>query len=86
MKTHPVNVSYLVVGLILLGLSGSWALREAGFVDLGAAPWLLPATLAVAGVVGLIAFASRRLQARRDREAEPGYETGTSNDPEREIQ
>ena len=34
MKTHPLNVSYLVVGLIFLGLAGSWALRESGVIDL----------------------------------------------------
>ena len=31
MKTHPLNVSYLVSGLVYLGSSGSWALLEAGF-------------------------------------------------------
>ena len=27
MKTHPLNVAHLVLGLIFLGFSGSWALR-----------------------------------------------------------
>jgi hypothetical protein len=57
MKTHPLNVSYLVVGLVFLGLAGSWALREAGVIDLGEVRWLLPLTLVVAGVVGLVAVA-----------------------------
>ncbi|HET8716805.1 MAG TPA: hypothetical protein VFM50_03555 [Nocardioidaceae bacterium] len=57
MKTHPLNVSYLVIGLVFLGLAGSWALRESGVIDLGTAQWLLPATLVAAGAVGLIAFA-----------------------------
>ena len=34
-KTHPLNVSYLVVGLVFLGISGSWALRARGAVDGG---------------------------------------------------
>jgi hypothetical protein len=59
MKTHPLNVSYLVVGLVFLGLAGSWALREAGVIDLGEVRWLLPLTLVVAGVVGLAAAAAK---------------------------
>jgi len=64
MKTHPLNVSYLVVGLIFLGLSGSWALRESGVVDLGGAAWLLPMTLVAAGVIGLVAFAAKGISSR----------------------
>ncbi|HET6625635.1 MAG TPA: hypothetical protein VFG63_04545 [Nocardioidaceae bacterium] len=64
MNTHPLNVSYLVVGLIFLGLAGSWALRESGVVDLGEAQWLLPMTLVVAGAVGLVAFAAKGLRGR----------------------
>ncbi len=64
MRTHPLNVSYLVVGLVFLGLSGSWALRESGVVDLGDAEWLLPATLVVAGVIGLVAFAAKGVTGR----------------------
>jgi hypothetical protein len=62
MKTHPLNVSYLVVGLIFLGIAGSWALRESGLVDLGEMQWLLPLTLVVAGSIGLVAFAARGLR------------------------
>ena len=64
MKTHPLNVAYLVVGLIFLGLAGSWALRESGVVDLGEAAWLLPLTLVVAGSIGLIAFAAKGIGGR----------------------
>jgi hypothetical protein len=75
MKTHPLNVSYLVVGLIYLGVAGSWALRESGVVDLGEIQWLLPLTLVVAGLVGLGAAATRSL-GRRDRGEEdlPPYD------------
>lgn len=61
MKTHPLNVSYLVVGLVFLGISGSWALHQIGLVDLGGMHWLLPLLLIVAGVVGLAASAVRGL-------------------------
>jgi len=57
--THPLNVSYLVVGLVFLGLSGSWALRTAGVIDNRDVGWLLPLVLVVAGVVGLAAFATK---------------------------
>jgi hypothetical protein len=59
MKTHPLNVSYLVIGLVFLGVAGSWGLHQIGLVDLGQFRWLLPLTLVVAGVVGLAAFAVR---------------------------
>ncbi len=63
MKTHPLNVSYLVVGLAFLGIAGSWALREGGVID--SVDWLLPLTLVVAGGIGLVAFVAKSL--RRDR-------------------
>jgi hypothetical protein len=68
MKTHPLNVSYLVVGLVFLGLAGSWALREAGVIDLGEVRWLLPLTLVVAGVVGLVAVAAKGRRQHTDPE------------------
>lgn len=66
-RTHPLNVSYLVVGLVFLGLAGSWALRETGVVDLGEVRWLFPLTLVVAGLVGLVALVAKGL-SRRDSE------------------
>lgn len=64
MKTHPLNVSYLVVGLVFLGIAGSWALRETGAIELDAIRWLLPGVLVVAGAVGLLAVAARRVARR----------------------
>jgi len=61
MKTHPLNISYLVVGLVFLGISGSWGLHQLGVVDLAGIHWLLPLILVVAGVIGLAAFAARGL-------------------------
>jgi hypothetical protein len=73
--THPVDVTYLVVGLVFLGIAGAWALRTADIVDTSQLGWLLPLTLVAAGVVGLAASAARgasraRRQAR-DRTAPP---------------
>lgn len=64
MKTHPLNVSYLVVGLVFLGIAGTWALRSAGVVDADQLRWLLPLTLVLAGTVGLVAFAAKGLTGR----------------------
>jgi hypothetical protein len=64
-NTHPLNVSYLVVGLVFLGIAGSWALRQAGFIDLSEVRWLFPATLVAAGLVGVVALAAKGL-SRKD--------------------
>jgi hypothetical protein len=74
MKTHPLNVSYLVVGLVFLGVAGSWALRAAGVVDFGEIQWLLPGTLVLAGTIGLVAFAAKSMTGR----AKTKTETETS--------
>jgi len=60
MRTHPVRVGHLVVGLVFLGLAGSWALLETDLVGLETLAWLAPTTLVVAGVVGLVALFLRR--------------------------
>lgn len=73
MKTHPLNVSHLVIGLVFLGIAGSWALRASDLVGPDAVRWLLPLTLIVAGAVGLVAFAAKGLTGR-DR-AQDTYDT-----------
>jgi hypothetical protein len=70
--THPLNVSYLVVGLVFLGIAGSWALRAAGLVGAGDVRWLLPLVLVASGVVGLLAFAVKGLSAGRRRQPDAG--------------
>lgn len=65
MKTHPLNISSLVVGLIFLGLAGAWALRESGAVDADAARWILPLLLVVAGAVGIGAAGLRNARATK---------------------
>lgn len=61
MRTHALNISYLVIGLVFLGLSGSWLLKETGVVDLGEVRWLFPMTLVLAGAIGLVAVAAKGL-------------------------
>lgn len=68
-RTHPLNVSYLVVGLVFLGVAASWALREAGVVDIAEVKWLFPMTLVVAGGIGLVAMAAKGLR-RSDNQLE----------------
>ncbi len=75
MKTHPLNVSYLVLGLAFLGIAGSWALHQQGVIGSNDVEWLLPLTLVLAGAIGLVAFMARGLGARRTDTASthPGY-------------
>ena len=35
---HPLSISYLVAGLVFLGIAASWALRETGVVEAGGEP------------------------------------------------
>jgi hypothetical protein len=64
-KTHPLNVAYLVVGLVYLGIAGSWALHAGGVIDNAQTGWVLPLVLVLAGVIGLVAFAARAASRRR---------------------
>jgi hypothetical protein len=72
MKTHPLNVSYLVIGLVFLAISGSWALRQVGVIDTEDVAWLGPVALIIAGGVGLVAAIAKG--ARKDRKS--SYDTG----------
>jgi hypothetical protein len=76
-NTHPLNVSYLVVGLVFLGLAASWVLRETGVVDLAEVRWLFPVTLVLAGVVGIVAMTAKGISRadRTDRDEFGYYET-----------
>jgi len=59
MKTHPLNVAHLTIGLILLGISAIWGADAAGWTSLADSAYLFPVLLIGAGVIGLIAFALR---------------------------
>lgn len=80
-RTHPLNVSYLVVGLVFLGVAASWALREAGVVDIAEVKWLFPMTLVVAGGIGLVAMAAKGLR-RSDNQLEQDDAYSTYAAPE----
>jgi len=89
MRTHPLNVSYLVVGLIFVGLAGSWALRQSGVIDFGEVRWMIPATLVLAGAIGLVASAAKgAAKRRRTKEVDdydPYYYDTSYNDSEGEA-
>jgi len=80
MRTHPVTVTYLVLGLSFLGIAGCWALTEAGVVD-ARAGWALPLVLVVAGGVGLVASLARGLHRTQSRAPydEPPSDGDTDN-------
>jgi hypothetical protein len=63
MRTHAVNVTHLVLGLVFLGIAGTWALSAGGVVDLEAR-WLLPMVLVLAGAAGLVAAMARTARRR----------------------
>jgi hypothetical protein len=81
--THPLHVGYLVVGLVFLGIAGSWALRTADLVDARGIGWLLPLMLVTAGAIGLVASTAKG--RRRSRHTDESYiadlEGGDTYDP-----
>jgi hypothetical protein len=81
LKTHPLNVSYLVVGLIFLGVAGFWALRTLGVVDSEDARWLGPLLLVAAGGIGLVGFATKNLGRGHHEEIDPAADDVPAFDP-----
>jgi len=79
-RTHPLNVSYLVVGLVFLGLAGSWALRQTGVVDFAEIRWLFPLTLLGAGLVGIVAMTVKGLSRHDASPAHDSYDTYEGED------
>ncbi len=67
---RSVNIVYLVIGLVFLGLSGTWLLNETGVINPDGFQWLLPAILLGAGLVGLFASLGRGVAGRRGRVVE----------------
>jgi len=66
---RPVNSAYLVLGLVLLGVAGSWLLREVGVLDADGFQWLLPLVLVVAGAAGLLGSLANGVSRRAHRPA-----------------
>jgi hypothetical protein len=67
---RPVNATYLVVGLVFLGLAGAWVLRETGVMDSDGFQWLLPLVLVVAGAAGLVATVAKSMTRNRRSKSE----------------
>ena len=59
--SHPVHVTHLVMGVVLLGLFAVWALRTSGVAHAEDLRWLLPLPLVLAGGAGLVATLPRLL-------------------------
>ena len=64
MTTRTPNIGYLVVGLVFIGLAGTWFLAEVDVIDPSGTRWLLPAVLLGAGLIGLSASLTRGLVRR----------------------
>ncbi len=74
-KTHPVNVAHLVMGLVFLGIAGTWGLGQLGLIDADGEGWTLPLILVVAGGAGLVASLAKSAVRRREEPAsEPAYD------------
>ena len=74
--THPVNVGYLVVGLVFLGIAAVWALQISGVLTAGTLGWLVPAVVMAAGSAGLLATVARgRARRRRETHRDPNEDT-----------
>jgi hypothetical protein len=54
-QSRGTSVPHLVMGLVFLGLAGSWVLHEVGVIESVQVQWLLPLILVVAGAAGLLA-------------------------------
>ena len=82
---HPVNVAHLVMGLVFLGIAGSWGLGQIGVIDAEGGRWLLPAILVLAGGAGLVAAIAKGLSRAKDEAVdrpvdEPGWLVGDEQD------
>lgn len=64
MKTHPVSVTHLVVGVVYVCLALAWALGELGVIGVGSLEWVLPATLIAAGAAGVLASMAKAVRRR----------------------
>lgn len=78
---HPVNVTHLVMGLVFLGIAGSWALRQLGVIGAEGGRWVLPVILVLAGAAGLVAAVARGLSRSRQTAEEP-YADSPDDHPE----
>lgn len=87
---NTVKIPHLVLALLFLGISGSWLLTTAGLLELDHLPYVAPAVLVVAGVLGLVAMvlgarrrdpASGRLETRDERVEPDEQDLGSGYEP-----
>jgi hypothetical protein len=67
---RPLKIGYLVIGLVFIGIAASWGLHANGVLDDNGFQWFVPATLLVAGLVGLFASLGRGVAGRK----KPAYD------------
>jgi len=77
---HPLNVSHLVIGLVLLGVSGLWAADQAGWIS--DYTYVTPVLLVAAGAIGLLAFALRGVFGGTTRQTDNHNDINDINDTE----
>ena len=63
-RTRPLKISYLVIGLVFMGLSLTWLLDETGVIEPDGYEWLVPTILLGAGLIGLFASLGKGLLSR----------------------
>ena len=66
-QSSQLSVPHLVMGLVFLGIAGSWVLHEVGVIDSVEVQWVFPLILVVAGAAGLLASVARGLTRGRQR-------------------
>lgn len=66
MQTHETDVTSLVAGLVLIGISAVWALVETGAVSLSSLPVVVPVLLVAVGVVGVAVALARTRRTPSD--------------------
>lgn len=74
--THPLKAGYLVVGLIFVGLAGTWFLTELDVIEAKGLQWLLPAILLGAGLAGLAGSIGKGIAQR----SEPAFAPEVNHD------
>ena len=79
-STRPLSIGYLVVGLVFVGLAGTWLLHQTGVIDPDGLQWLLPAILLGAGLTGLFASLGKGL-AGNLRKPRPGPQPQPEPEP-----
>lgn len=61
---NPLSVTYLVTGLVFLGIAGLWLAQETGAIEVEDLDLLGPLLLVVIGAAGLLAGLTRAVRRR----------------------